>query len=249
MTARWIRQGAEPLALALLLDTGATGDAGRLFAPWARHMAPVPVVRLPAPAALPPGYTLYASKILPYRIGHPAGWQAQGSIFGNVRRPTGIYYDADIFSKKRVAWIKIQGEGLPPGSPLTSMCYREMELLDLQRAKEGDLPLAYTATRGKRSPSTGRGPISLMSRVVPDEEVRRVTSRLCGWRIGGRGKPGPSSARRGPSATRSCRCSPRCSKPSISVELDMPMGPDVAFGEHVLHARAGPAAQRRADEA
>ena len=148
MTARWIRQGAIPLTLALLLAASTMEYARGSPALWGRHMGVAPVGHLGAPDPLPPGYTLYTSKALPYRIGYPSGWQAEGSIFGNVRRPTGIYYDADIFSKRGVASIQIQGEGLPPGSLFTSMCYRELELLDLQRAKEGDLSLIYTATRG-----------------------------------------------------------------------------------------------------
>ncbi len=137
-----------PLTLLLVAGTITVGNARQSPAARAQRVEVAPVGRAGTPAPLPPGYTLYTSKVLPYRIGYPAGWQAEGSIFGNIRRPTGVYYDADIFSKRGVASIQVQGEGLPPGSLLTSMCYRELELLDLQRAKEGDASLMSTATRG-----------------------------------------------------------------------------------------------------
>ena len=43
-----------------------------------------------AAMTLPPSFTPYTSRVLPYSIGYPAGWHADGSIFGTAPRPAGI---------------------------------------------------------------------------------------------------------------------------------------------------------------
>ena len=98
------------------------------------------------PAPLPPGFRRYSSKVLPYSIGYPPGWEAQGSIFGPIKRPNGIYYDADSYGKRKVGSIVVRGEMLPPGSLLDSAAYREVAMLELQRGAS-DASFRYTAQR------------------------------------------------------------------------------------------------------
>ncbi len=139
-------------------------------------------------ATLPAGFTLYSSRVLPYSIGYPPGWQAGGSISGSSRRLPGTYFDGDVFSKRMVGDIDVSAERLPSGSGLTSADYADIVLLDLQRAEEAYATNAYTArslgtTEAGGQPAyvlevqTGRGDDALYR----TEAVFVAAQR--GWRI------------------------------------------------------------------
>lgn len=98
-----------------------------------------------AATTLPPGYRLYASKVLPYSIGYPSSWVAEGSIWGSHKSLT--YYEEDVFEVRKGANFFVQGETLPAGSLLTSEAYGELRLLQLLRNFEQDSSNSYTARR------------------------------------------------------------------------------------------------------
>jgi hypothetical protein len=89
-----------------------------------------------ASAALPAGYRVFSSRVLPYTIGYAPGWKAEGSVWGSMKRPKGEYFDGDIFGRTPIGTISVYAEHLPQGSLLTSQAYTEVALLDLQRARE-----------------------------------------------------------------------------------------------------------------
>jgi hypothetical protein len=99
------------------------------------------------PAPTPAGYHLYRSKVLPYTIAYPPGWQAGGSLWGTATRPVGEWWVGDYFSKKGIGSIIVEAEKLPPGSLLTSESYEETQLLDLERAAESESSEPYVAQR------------------------------------------------------------------------------------------------------
>ena len=98
-----------------------------------------------APTNLPPGYRLYSSRVLPYSIGYPSSWVAQGSIWGTSKSLA--YYEEDVFDIQKGASFFVQGERLPAGSLLTSQAYCELRLLQLLRSFEQDSSNTYTARR------------------------------------------------------------------------------------------------------
>ncbi len=117
----------------------------------------VPTVRVcagPTPVPLPPlpvGYKRYTSRDLPYSVGYPAGWIANGS---STRDPQGHFlygptpYDEDAFISLRLhAGILVRGEALPPAIELDTDGYAKVALLDLSRRHATDPSFAYTARR------------------------------------------------------------------------------------------------------
>ena len=99
------------------------------------------------PAPTPAGYHLYRSKVLPYTIAYPPGWQAGGSLYGTAKPPVGEWWVGDAFFKKDVGSIIVEAETLPPGSLLTSESYEETQLLDLEREAESEPSEPYVAQR------------------------------------------------------------------------------------------------------
>jgi len=117
----------------------------------------VPTVRVcagPTPAPLPPlpaGYKRYISRDLPYSVGYPSEWTADGS---STRDPRGHFlygptsYDEDTFTSLRLhASILVRGESLPPAIGLDTDSFTKVVLLDLSRQHAYDSSFAYTARR------------------------------------------------------------------------------------------------------
>jgi hypothetical protein len=111
-----------------------------------------------AAGALPNGFRLYTSRILPYRIAYPPGWQAQGSISGTTGRTPGLYYDAESFIRRGVGSMLVEAEVLPAGVRFTAAGYAADLLLDELRTREmepghGDSATQLGATRVGGSPA------------------------------------------------------------------------------------------------
>ncbi len=108
----------------------------------------------PTRTSLPPspaGYKRYTSRDLPYSVGYPPGWTADGST---TRDPQGHFldgptsYDEDAFISLRLqAGILVRGESLPPEIGLDTDSFTKVVLLDFSRRHANDSIFAYAARR------------------------------------------------------------------------------------------------------